>query len=268
MVTVSGQFGAVNPTTGAFSQIGPTTPDPLGGLVPGSNGLLLGVSFSGNLDSVNPSTGAITVIGATGLGFNAFDTAELGGTVYETDFSNNLYTVNASTGAATLIGYTGIPPAPELTNTNPADQCDEALFAAGGNLYATFDGFNTTTFALVDNPELYQINPSTGVATLLAPTSIHLNAAVDLDGTLYTFQGQPSTFTSNVLSLDLATGTTSLMSNVDSTATFIDGAVAAPEPDSIALAGAGIIAMLIFRRRIAHRRRRSSSSETPRCGHL
>ncbi len=245
VVTVSGQFGTVDPTTGAFNQIGPTTPDPLGGLVPGPNGYL-GISFSGNLDSVKPKTGAISVIGATGLGFSALDTAELNGTVYATDFSNNLYTINTATGAATLIAYTGIPPAP----SNPADECDEALFAAGGKLYATFDAFNATTFAVVINPELYQIDPSTGSATLLAPTSLHLNAAVDVNGSAYAFQGQPSTFTSDVLSLNLATGNTTFLASVSSAAAFTDGAAAAvPEPASIAMTGIGIFAVFVLRRR-------------------
>jgi hypothetical protein len=246
VATSSGQFGIVDPTTGAFTQIGPTTPDPLGGLVQGTNGYL-GISFSGNLDSVNPSTGTISVIGATGLGFNAFDTAELAGTVYATDFSNNIYTVNIATGAATLLGYTGIPPAPELIN--PADFCDEALFAAGGNLYATFDGIDGATLAPVIDPEIYRINPSTGVATPVTSTSLFLDAAVDIDGVVYAFQTQPSTLTSHVLSLDLATGNTTFVANVDSTAAFIDGAAAAPEPAPIMLAGIGIAAILVSRRR-------------------
>jgi hypothetical protein len=247
VATVSGQFGTVDTTTGAFNQIGSTLSDPLGGLVGGTNGLLA-VSFSGNLESVNPSTGAVTVIGSTGLGFNALDTAELGGIVYETDFSSNLYTVNTSTGVATLIGYTGIPAAP----SDPAVQCDEAFFTANGNLYATFDAFNSTTQAVVINPELYQIDPTTGVATPIAPTSLHLNAAVDVSDTIYAFQGQPATFTADVLSLNLSNGNTALVSSVDSSATPIDGAVVTPEPGSLALGGIGIAVVAFFR----HRNRR------------
>ena len=152
VVTFNGQFGTVNPTTGAFTQIGPATGDPLGGLVPGPNGAYLGVSFFGNLDSVNPATGAISVIGATGLGGLAFDPAELNGTVYATDLNNNLYTVNTSNGAASLIGPTGMPICPSLID--PSEAGDEAFFAAGGKLYATFDGFNLNTMAVVDSPEL------------------------------------------------------------------------------------------------------------------
>lgn len=240
-----GKFGTMNPTTGAFTQIGPTTTDPFGGLVQGSNGYI-GVSFAGNLDSVNAATGAISVIGATGLGTSALDTAELNGTVYETDSSNNLYRVNITTGAASLIGLTGMP----TTRTNPADLVDEAFFAAGGKLYATFDAFNASTVALVNDPELYQINPSTGVATLVGPTASQLDAAADVNGTVYGF-----TAADTVLSLDLATGNTDFVANYDPAAVFITGAaVATPEPVSLALVGIGIAAILVSRRRRRHSR--------------
>jgi hypothetical protein len=243
VVTVSGQFGTVNTTTGGFTQIGAATADPLGGLVQGPNGLL-GVSFSGNLESVNSASGAISIIGATGLGYSALDTAELGGTVYETDFSNNLYQINTNTGAATLIAYTGIPGEPV------GDECDEALFAANGKLFATFDAFNPTNFSVVISPKLYQIDPSTGLATLIGSTSLHLNAALDLNGSIYAFQGQPSTFTSDEGSLNLTTGSTTFLTQIGSEAAFIDGAAATPEPSSIALAGMGMIATaLVLRRR-------------------
>src|SRR5450756_2124142 len=101
-------------TTGAFNQIGSVISDPLGGLMPGSNGKLLSLSISGNLDSVDPATGAVSVIGATGLGNLAGVTAELNGTVYATDLYNNFYSVNTTNGVASLIGPTGLPICPSL----------------------------------------------------------------------------------------------------------------------------------------------------------
>jgi len=222
VVTLTGQFGVVNPSTGAFQQIGPTTMDPLGGLVQ-RRYQYVGISISGNLDAVRPATGSISLIGPTGLGSNALDTAELNGQVYATDFSNNLYTIDTETGAATLIGYTGIPPAPTETNV----VCDEALFSANRKLYASFDAFNVTTLAVVIPPELYEIDPATGGATPIAPTSLHLNAAVEAGGTVYAFQAQLATFTSDVLTLDLATGNTTLLAPVNSAAAPIDGAAVA-----------------------------------------
>ena len=242
--TFAGKFGTLDPTTGAFSQIGPTLADPVVGLVQGSNGYL-GVSLSGNLDSVNPSTGVVSVIGATGLGTYADSTAELGGTVYETDFYGNLYTVNTKTGTASLIGYTGIPSVPAYLaklGNNLFD--DEALFGVGGKLYATFDVFNISTSSAVFGPELYQINPTTGAATIVGSTAPYIDAVAEVGGTVYAF-----TAADQVLSLDLATGNTAFVNNYDSAASFITGAVATPEPASLALLGTGIATVLIFQRR-------------------
>jgi hypothetical protein len=240
-----GEFGSIDPTTGVYNQIGPSIADPLGGLVLGPSGYI-GVSFSGNLDSVNPATGAITVIGATGLGSLALDTAAVNGTVYETDLNQNLYTINPATGAATIIGSTGIDPAP----TDPADLFDESLFSVGGNLYATWDSFNATTLALIDDPELYRINTTTGVATEVGPTARQIDAAIEVNGTVYAFT---ATNTPQVLSLDLATGDTSVVTNYDPAAFFIGGAAATPEPAPFALAGIGLAAIIVSRLR----RRRS-----------
>src|SRR5271166_4875152 len=44
--TFTGEFGTMNPTTGAFNQIGGVISDPLSGLVSGPNGTLLSISFS------------------------------------------------------------------------------------------------------------------------------------------------------------------------------------------------------------------------------
>jgi outer membrane protein assembly factor BamB len=252
VVTFAGQFGSADATTGAFTQIGATTSDPLGGLVSGPNGSLLGVSYGGNLDSVNPATGAVSVIGFTGLG-PALATAPLAtgvfnGTVYETDGSNNLYTINTTTGAASLLGATGLPQCPSVTD--PDDIADEAIFAAGGKLYITFDGFNFITNAVVDAPELYQINPATGAAALIGPTAFGLDAALQVNGTVYGF-----TAANTVLSLNVANGSTSFVTNYDSNALDITGAAATPEPASFGLAALGIAAILVARWQRRHSRR-------------
>ncbi len=229
----TGQFGTMDPTTGAFNQIGGVTADPLDGLVQGPNGKLLSLSVSGNLDSINPATGAISVIGATGLGNLAFTTAELNGTVYATDLKNNLYTVSTTTGAATLIGPTGIPPCPSLTN--PADVSDEVLFTNGGKLYAAFDGINLTSLAPVDSPELYQINTATGVATLVGPTALGLDAAAFENGTLYAFDFG-YTGPNTVLSLNPSNGNTTFVTDYSLNGFNVTGAAATtPEPESLKL---------------------------------
>jgi hypothetical protein len=259
------QFGSVDLGTGAFNPIGPGTPQGADGLVPGPNGSLFTLTFSGDLDSINPATGVLSRIGATGLadcstltspcGPTSSDAiAALGGTIYATDFNNDLYTVNPLTGAATLIGATGIPavtfiPDATIPGGDTFDGFDESLFSAGGNLYATFDTINIEpnpfTVTPIISPDLYEINPLTGHATLIGPTTLTLGAAVNVDGTIYAFENMNS----QVLALDVANGGTSFVSNFDPAAGIIDGAAQTPEPASIMLVGIGVATAAIVRRR-------------------
>jgi hypothetical protein len=241
VVTGSQQFGTVDLATGAFHQIGPGTPEPDSSLVPGPHGMLFSLAtLSGSLVSINPATGATTVIGPTGLGSSAFDLAEAGGKLYMTDFSNNLYSVNAASGAATLIGPTGIPPDPAVPFTfNPDDGtfnlCDETLYGVGDKLYATFDSFklDPATLAVTQTtaPDLWQIDPATGLATLVAPTTLMLGASADMDGTFYAFHLVPTAFSSfgpvafsQLVTLDLTNGNITFVRNIDSAAGPIFGA--------------------------------------------
>lgn len=261
----SGGFGVIDLSTGAFTQIGPGVQGSQG-LVSGSNGSLFTLAFTGTLNSINPATGVATVIGPTGLAdcsmppsspcgpksANGF--ASVGGRFYATDFANNLYAVNATTGAATLIGLTGIPAVPLTPITvNPDgtfNAYDEGLFGANGRLYATFDAFtvdpNTfTTGAVVIAPKLYQIDPLTGVATLVAPTTLNLAAVAGINGSYYAFNDG----TSQVVTLNLATGSTSLVAGFDPGVGLVTGVAATPEPASMALAGFGIAALAFYARR-------------------
>lgn len=255
----TGQFGTMDLTTGAFNPIGPVTSDPLSSLVPGPNGKLLSVSESGNLDSVNPATGAVSVIGAIPVvaetGNAPYSIAELNGTVYATDLYGNLYTLNTATGASSLVGLTGIPICPSVYDAS--DVSDETLFTANGNLYATFDGVDlaSSPVGIVDSPELYQINPATGVATMLGPTALGIDAALQISGTVYGLAFGYA-YSNTVLSLNVANGNTTFLNNYVSSPTAggvnavdIIGAAATPEPASIALAGIGIAVLLAFGRR-------------------
>jgi sugar lactone lactonase YvrE len=225
---------------------------------------LLTLSFSGNLESINPNNGAVTTIGATGLGdcslltspcgpTSANTIAALGGKLYATDHQNKLYTVDPLTGAANAIGLTGIPGITFVPlTTNPDGSLnifDEGLFAADGKLYTTFNTgtFDTATFTptpIID-AKLYQIDPATGLATLIGPTAFGLSAGVEVDGTTYAFDVPLG----EVVTLDLATGKTSFVSNLDPAVGIITGAAPTPEPASIALAALGMIGFAVCRRR-------------------
>ncbi|MDQ6759870.1 MAG: PEP-CTERM sorting domain-containing protein [Acidobacteriota bacterium] len=262
----NGQFGTVDLGTGAFRQIGPDTLEGSSGLIPGPDGSLLTLAFSGDVDRINPGTGISSVLGKSGLGdcsnfpaspcgpSSANALGKLGDAIYATDYANNLYRVNQATGAATLIGLTGIPALPFVPGTvvnGSLNFSDETLFGVGGKLYATFDAgmhnFATSVNTTVIPPNLYQINPATGLAMLVAPTALGLTAVVNVNGTVYgfTFDGE----TSQEVTLNLANGNTSFVRNIDPAAGFIGGAAAVPEPASIALAGIGLAAVIFCRRR-------------------
>src|SRR3954447_796260 len=232
VVNGSQQFGTVDLRTGAFQQIGPNMPVASTGLVSRPDGSLLTLANDGYLTSINPATGATSVIGATGLADctsaaspcgpgSANNLAMLGATLYATDAGNSLYTVNASTGAATLIGPTGIPgftinpliPNPDGTFNFVAS----TLFGAEGSLYSTFGTLTfdpstsppTTTPVIA--PNVYRINPNTGIATVVAPTDLNLTTAVNVNGTVYTFNA----LTGQAFTLDLANGKTTLVTDLD-----------------------------------------------------
>jgi hypothetical protein len=259
VVTDSQQFGTVDLNTGAFQQIGSDTPEQQFNLVAGPNRSLLSLTAPGDLESIKTSTGATTIIGPTGFGFNVGGLARVGGVLYATDGNNNLYTVNPVTGATNLIGPKGIP-----ALAAPPSLGDESLYGVGGKLYATFDNFDLplSNPTLITPPALYQINPSTGFATEVAPTILNLSASVDATGTFYVFKEGladatcvgpapvPCASDAEVFTLSLSNGSTSFVADVDPSATAIWGASpVAPDPATVLLAGIGIAAVSISRRR-------------------
>lgn len=274
IVNGSQQLGTVDLATGAFQQIGPD-PNfnaPLGyfGLATSPNGSLETFQYNGDVESLSPATGVATLVGPSGLAdcttagvspcgpTSANDIGELSGKIYATDFQNDLYLLNPLTGAATLIGPTGIPAIPFVPGSfNPDGTInfyDEAIFGAGGSLYITFDAvtFNLDTFtdaSIVVAPDLYKINPSTGLATLVGPTDLGIGAVIGINGTYYAFNDM----TGQIESLNLGTGGTSFVSDFDPAAGVIQGAAATPEPASIALVVIGIAGFAVGRRYIPRR---------------
>ncbi len=229
VVTGYQQFGTIDLKTGVFHQIGPPTPEGQSNLVPGPEGRLYSLTYSGNLETIDPATGAVTVVGATGLGYNAFSLAEVEGKLFATDFNNNLYRVDRESGAAHLIRATGMPADPSVPYTiNPdgtMNLCDETIYGVGGKLYASFDAFTidpvTLTMTPKVDPELYRINPWTGVVTPVAPTALNLGASVEVRGRFYAFKLVPTGFNafgpvvySQVVTLDPGNGKIKFVTDV------------------------------------------------------
>jgi hypothetical protein len=264
-LTGNGQFGTVDLATGSYQQIGPVEPDGYFGLAADPNGSLLAGTYAANVDSINPATGVPTQIGPTGLGpcvipspacgANTDNTlGGLAGTIYGTDFHNNVYTINPLTGAATLLSAnSGIPPVPFIpASLNPDGTInfyDEAIWGAAGKLYATFDAFvfdlnSFTVVSTVVAPQLYQINPATGVATAVGSTDLGIGAVAYVNGTSYAFND----LTNQITTIDLSSGATTFVTNFDPAAGVIQGAVATPEPRSMTLAASTLIALGFFSR--------------------
>ncbi len=257
----SGQFGTINLSTGSFTPIGPGLGAGSGGLVRGPGGSLLSLGFDGNLNSINPATGVMSTVGATGLGDCSLPTSacgpnsanlvgQLGASVFATDLANNLYSINPVTGAATLIGPTGIPGVPFTPKSGvPGDPdgsfyiYDESLFDFGGNLYANMDAgiFDPVTFtptSLID-PNIYRIDTLTGAATLVTATDFGLGTITNVNGTLYAFDLPIS----SVVTLNLADGSTTVVSGTDPAVGLVGGASPVPEPGSLVLVGSGLTAI-------------------------
>lgn len=267
-------YGQLEPTVGGrrpgkrrVQPDRPWTPEGEAGLVAGPGGSLLTLTTSGNLTSINPSTGIATVIGATGLGDcsgssslcgpqSANSLAGLAGKLYATAFTNKLYTLNPVTGA-TLVGPTGVAGVPAVPfSINPdgsTNLFDKSLFSTGGVLYATFDAITLASDDFTMNPviaaKLYEIDPVTGLATLLAPTKLQILSAVDVSGTVYAFHGtfDPAGFfqgMSDLETLDVTNGSTTTVRNIDPAAGPIFGASPTPTPPaSLALVGSGLLAI-------------------------
>lgn len=243
----SGQFGSLDVTKGKFTRIGPDMPEGATGLALSSNGSLLTLGYSGMLYSIQPITGVATEVGPTGLidcigppsspcGPTAADNiALLGSTLFVNDMGTNLYAIDPSTGKATLVGPTGIPAAlPTVDTMNPDGSFnffDFTLFSANGKLYATSDStvtnFATGSSVATVPAYLYEIDPHTGRATRIAPTTPNLTAAFSIGGVAYAYYG----FQSEWVTLSLTDGTIKKVSDdADPSVGPTFGAYAVPVP--------------------------------------
>ncbi|MBV9227397.1 MAG: PEP-CTERM sorting domain-containing protein [Acidobacteriaceae bacterium] len=123
---------------------------------------------------------------------------------------------------------------------------DEAIWGSGGKLYITYDAwiFDPITGQNVKTvvaPELYQVDPTTGLAIAIGHTNLGIGGATDVNGTTYAFND----VTNQVVSLDLTNGNTSFVTDFDPAAGVIQGAAPVPEPASVALAGIGLFIVVV-----------------------
>ncbi|HUJ08429.1 MAG TPA: PEP-CTERM sorting domain-containing protein [Verrucomicrobiae bacterium] len=148
----------INPTTGAGTEIGPTT---LSGNVQdisfrNSDDALFGYS-GGYIYTFNITTGVATLLGDTGDGFPsgnglAFDPFD---TLYKAD-NNNLWTINQSTGAGTSVLSLSYPIAGSRANGMDFDNSTGILWASV-NAGSGGSGMNYLATINVDNGDVTEV---------------------------------------------------------------------------------------------------------------
>jgi hypothetical protein len=155
------QLAIVSPTTGAIVSTIGDLGVPLIALEIDGTGQMWGVGYENQsvndtfLYRINKETAAITPVGDTGVSFTMDLSFDPSGNLYST-VANNLYQLNLSTGASTLVAtITGVPSGGK----------DEGVM---GIMHDT-DGTLYATEYVVASP-LYEINPITGVATVIGNT--------------------------------------------------------------------------------------------------
>lgn len=256
-----GALVEVNQTTGAGVLVGPGAGPNAGltGLTVVGARLVYGSAISNNI--LVPGAGAPTLlrldldtgmvvesvpisVGDAPLEVN--DLAAMGGVLYATSLStstfvSSIYTLDPSSGAATLVGPTGVIGV-------------AIAFAPGGTLYmtsATFGaGGQEGSFLHTVNPSTGAVITTTAIAPLPSGNLLHVGGlAVDpSDGTLYA-AGREATVDRRG---DIYTLTpTGLATFVGSTGVGEVGDLAfaeVPEPATIALLGAAVLAFRVRRR--------------------
>jgi hypothetical protein len=215
VASLTNQFGIVDVNSGVFTQIGPNLSITPYGLDV-SGGTVYAVTQTAQLYTINSTTGATTLIGTGsvpvvvggGLSTGAFYLlSSQGGTLF-------LYSIILASGADTLVGSTGI-----------------SLASCGNNSLA---GNATTLFVTCGNgttANLYAINPSTGVATLIGPNGLsganQIVGASLVGSSLYGFSSSKQ-----IYSINTSTGAATFLTNQGSNLNVVYAGVSVSAPVS------------------------------------
>jgi hypothetical protein len=230
------RFGAIDSSTGAFTEIGTIPIAQSAGIAYTGNGTLYDQSIQSELIAIDPISGAASIIGNAGLQLSSVGFAGGLNGLFEVDYMSNLYSINPNTGAATLVGATG------LASNNGG--WDTSLSDSGTDLYFTAGGAGA-----ID--QLYKINLATGVATDLGSTGVTgIAGSAIISGYLDLFQYNAGTdyiYSAPLGSTDFIAGAVLATQIVDGgTVLGTSGYIAdanVPEPVSFLLFGTGLIGL-------------------------
>lgn len=237
---------SISPTTGAANPIGAIGFQRVSSLDFSPAGVLYGIgtdaSGTEDLLTINPTTGAGTLVGPLGIASPFQDMAfrNSDGALYAYSLGN-IFTISPTTGAATLLGSTGVG----------FQEGDGLAFSPADILYTA----NQTDLETIDQ----STGQATSVVDLTYPVAGSRANGMKFDkatGTLYASVVSGSDgFQANYLAtIDIATG---LVSDIGPTVTGLDAIAiggttppppTAPEPATLALLGAALAAMGLFRR--------------------
>jgi hypothetical protein len=239
------RFGAIDSTTGAFTQIATLPIANASGIGVFQNELFV-QNMQGELLTVDPGTGAATVIGNADLSSTSEIFAGGSNGLYEFDSQSDLFSIDPATGVATLIGATGLPANNGGWDTSMSDD--------GTNLFVTAGGGGA-----ID--DLYEINAATGLATDLGSTGVSGIAGSAIVGNyLDLFQYNAGTnyiYSAPLGSNDFSPGPALSVQIVDGgvvlgAADDFSSAAGTPEPSGLLLVGLGLIGLgLVGRSRFA-----------------
>ncbi len=159
---------------------------------------MIGVSWTGGVYSMSSTTGTGAFVGASGYAsVNSMAKSPSGALYAMSGFgvSNSLITINPVTGAGTLVAVTTINSARGIA------------FDAAGTLYAVNDSSGTG----IGLDDLYTINTTTGVATLIGSTGYFgVQGLAYAGGTLYGWElGSGTGIGVGLITINPATGAAS-----------------------------------------------------------